>query len=132
MHFHDFPWGKGLAHWDQKAMSQADFNVRISATTALNHNPSAVSFALHNPFDIAKVRDAHVAAGWKGGEYNLFIDKTNVVDPTQTTYGLITHTNPALVSFRGNQSDALWCFSSDRSDRLQSWRSRSTEVWTAW
>ena len=125
MNFHDFSWGSGIAHWDQKALSQSEFNLRISAVSQLNNNPSAVSFSLCNVFDIANVRDAHHNAGWTGGEYNLYIDKTNVVDPTQEKAGLITRTNAALVSFRGPQSEAVWCFASDRSDRSQRWRTKA-------
>ena len=97
MNFHDFPWGSGIAHWDQKVLSQSEFNLRISADSRLNNSPSAVSFSLCNVFDIAKVRDAHHNAGWTGGEYNLYIDETNVVDPTQEKAGLNTHKRCTLV-----------------------------------
>ena len=44
MNFHDFPWGSGIAHWDQKVLSQSEFNLRISAvshsTTILLRYPS--------------------------------------------------------------------------------------------
>ena len=125
MHFHDFPWGAKLAHWDQKPMSQADFNTRISAVTSLNSNPNAVSFALCSIYDVRLLRDAHHAAGWTGGEYNLWVDKTNVIDFTSEKAGLITHTNAALVSFRGKQSESVWCFAPDREDRSQRWQTKA-------
>ena len=35
MNFHDFPWGSGIAHCDQKVLSQSEFNLRISAVSQL-------------------------------------------------------------------------------------------------
>ena len=56
---------------------------------------------------------------------NLWVDKTNVIDFTSEKAGLITHTNAALVSFRGKQSESVWCFAPDREDRSQRWQTKA-------
>ena len=117
---HDFPWGNKLADWDQ-LMSQTDFNLRISACTQLNTYPRAVSFALLSFYDLKANRDAHKEAGWTGGDIVLVIDKTNVVEPTHKTHGLISHLNAAQVCFRTKQSDCCWVFPNTPDERKCRW-----------
>ena len=120
MVFHDFPWGLNKAPWDVR-LTPDEFKTRVAATTHLNSSTNYVSFSLLSFFDFDHLRAAHHHAGFRGGDIVLVIDKTNVVDPTPESHGLITHLNGALVSFLGPQAEITWSFSPDPEGRKQRW-----------
>ena len=126
---HDFPWGLGGADWDVP-MTQTDYNLRIAACTQLNTNPKAISFALLSMYDFRMNRDAHIDAGWTGGDIILVIDKTDVVDPTPKSHGLITNLNGAQVCFRTKQSDSIWVFPNSPDERKSRWPALSVKTKT--
>lgn len=117
---HDFPWGNNLAEWDVP-LTQTDFNLRIAACTQLNTHPRAISFSLLSFYDLRMNRDAHIEAGWTGGDFVIVIDKTNVVDMTHKSHGLITHLNAAQVCFRAKQSESTWVFPNAPDERKCRW-----------
>lgn len=120
MVLHDFPWGNKKAAWDVQ-MTQSDYNLRVKAIDHLNDYENPVSFALCSFKDVTMVSNAYQNAGWDGGDYVVVIDKINKMEHTKQAYGLIEHCQPAVVSFRGAQSDAVWNFSDDPTERKQRW-----------
>lgn len=121
MFFHDFPWGAGLADWDQKRLSQQDFDLRIGAMHSLNTGKDTVSFALASGWDLDRVRQAYLNAGWTGGSLLLSIEKVGKHQQTKGSYGLIGTTANAVVTFKGRQSDAYWNFDVDPAARTTLW-----------
>ena len=113
MILHDFPWGEGkrAGTWDTK-LSSSDFKRRIAAVNRLNTYPNSVSFALCSPWDQNRIRSAYVASGWEGGSIRILIEKLGKWEPTKHNYGLINVCQDAVVTFKGKQSEATWCFMS--------------------
>jgi hypothetical protein len=74
-----------------------------------------------------RVRQAHHNASWEGGEHFILVDKVNVVEPTKEDNGLINHCNCACVSFKAEQSSAIWNFGADAAQRKQRWAVNTTK-----
>ena len=119
MVLHDFPWGNGKADWDVQ-LTQNQYSLRVQAIEDLNENENAVSFALCSFKDISMVCRAFKDAGYKG-DYVLVVDKVNKVEKTKQAYGIIEHCQPAVVAFKGKQSDAPWNFTDELDERKQRW-----------
>ena len=51
----------------------------------------------------------------------IVCDKINKLEPTKQKYGIIEHLNPAVLCFRGKQSEATWNFTDNVDERKQRW-----------
>ena len=120
MVLHDFPWGNHKAPWDVQ-LTQNDYNLRVKSIDNLNEHENPVAFALCSFKDLAMVSKAYENIGWEGGDYVVVIDKTNKLEKTKQAYGLIEHCQPAVVAFKGPQSEAVWNFTDDPDERKQRW-----------
>ena len=121
MCFHDFPWGARLADWDMKRLEQQDFDLRVSATHSLNTGKDTVSFALCSYWDVERVRQAYLNAGWSGGSLPLVVEKVGKLQQTHGSYGLINNLSFVVVTFKGKQSEAYWSFDVDPASRCSLW-----------
>lgn len=121
MTFHDFPWGAGVADWDQKRLEQQDFDLRVGAVNSLNTGKNTVSFALCSIWDTDRVRQAYLNAGWAGGSLGIHVEKVGKHQQTKGSYGLISNAATAIVSFKGRQSDAYWNFEVEPAGRTSVW-----------
>ena len=87
--------------------------LRIGAMHSMNTGKDAVSFALASGWDLDRVRQAFLNAGWTGGSLLLSIEKEGKHQQTKGSHGLIGTTASAVVTFKGRQSDAYWNFDVD-------------------
>ena len=102
-------------------LTQEDYNLRVKTIDSLNSFENAVSFSLCSFNDVPLVAEAHTQNDWEGGHYVIVCDKINKLEPTKQKYGIIEHLNPAVLCFRGKQSEATWNFTDNVDERKQRW-----------